>query len=174
MRSSGSPSPDAASRNTRRASWAHVASRDSGQAQQPLATSEATPVSGGAAAHAADDAAPAAGDAAAATGDTAPTTGDPVASRPAPGSISAAGPPLHRPAAIGSTGAVTIGDAVPGTRNCNMLLGLRDSQICEADITSCGATFAMGTADYPRPIGGVCPIRGTCTVAGEAVDSAGP
>ena len=57
----------------------------------------------------------------------------------ASGSVFAAGPPLHRPAAPGATGAVTACGGVAAIGNLNMLLSLRDSWICEAEITSCEA-----------------------------------
>ena len=49
------------------------------------------------------------------------------------------GPSLHRPAASGATGAVITCGGVAAIGNLNMVLSLRDSYICEADITSCEA-----------------------------------
>ena len=60
-----------------------------------------------------------------AAGQAAPAA-DSVAPRPVPGFISAAGPPLHRPAAFRFTGAVTT-NGLAAKQDCNMLLSLRDS-----------------------------------------------
>ena len=40
-----------------------------------------------------------------------------------------------------------------------MLLSLRDSWICEAEITSCGSPFAMRSADY-LPLSGYLDDQG--------------
>src|SRR5215469_11878003 len=116
---------DAASVNSRRASRAHVAPNDSGHAQQRPAPNEAAPVAG----------------------EAAPVTGESSASCPVLGSLSAAGPPLQRPATFGSTGAAPTNGSEATRGNSNMLLSLRDSCICEAEITSCGTPFAMRSAD---------------------------
>jgi len=66
---------------------------------------------------------------------------NPRESHPAGTATAVAGPPLHRPATPASTSkpgqdriAVADGDAMAGAGRGNMILGLRDSQIREAQI----------------------------------------